>query len=274
MLKKTIAFVLSLMFVFSAFGVATVFSGVVTAGAVYYDYYDYIKLPGWGQFTAQDLTEIYNPGLTLSQVDVPAFAPENVTSVTRIYVDNSKPGEYEGHICVGSFVALNLNEINPDGNAINIQWAAKKAPSSGATLADGRDFSDDTGICFWVAHNSEGEYVGNVKINLFCLPYAGPTGYYTGDDPDMVDAMNGFVFEASKKPDEDGYVYFDFKTDFQQVDWFWRHDDGKNYSILNSANQGQYRPLPYNMMPYINAMTISFGTASTGDVFYIGDFCA
>ena len=274
MLKKTLAFILSLTFVLSAFGVATVFSGVITAGAVYYDYYEYIKLPGWGQFTAQDLTEIYNPGLTLSQVDVPDFAPENVTYATRVYVDNSKPGEYEGHICLGSFVTLNLNEINPDGNPINIQWAAKRAPSSGATLADGRDFSDDTGICFWVAHNSAGEYVGGVKINLFCLPYAGPTGYYTGDDPAMVDAMNGFVFEANKTPDADGYVYFDFKTDFQQVDWFWRQDDGKNYSILNAANQGKYRPLPYNMMPYINAMTISFGTASTGDVYYIGDFCA
>ena len=271
MFKKSTAMILSLLFAFSAFGAATLFSGVITAGAVYYDYYNYEKLPGWSEFTAQDLTEIYNPGLSLSQCDVPSFAPERVEKVTKIDVINSRPGEYAGHITLGSFVELNIGEINPDNNPINLQWCAKKAPSSGASLAGGRDFSDDTGICFWVAHNTAGEWVGSVKINLFCLPYAGPTAYYTGDDPDMVGAMNGFCFEASKTPDADGYLYFDFKTDFEQVDWFWKHDDGKNYSIFSGNGK---RPLPYNMLPYINAMSITIDTASDGDVFYIGDFCA
>ena len=272
MFKKAIAMVLSLMFAFSAFGIATVFSGVITAGAVYYDYYVYDKLPGWSQFTAQDLGELYNPGLSLSQADVPAFAPERVTGVTKIDVINSKPGDYEGHILAGSFVELNINEINPDNNPINVQWCAKKAPSSGVSFSGGHDFSDDTGLCFWVAHNGEGEWIGNVKINLFTLPYAGPTGYYTGSDPDMVDAPNGFCFEAKKDPDQDGYVYFDFKTDFEQIDWFWRHDDGKNYSIFTPGN-GK-RPMPYNALSSIGAITVSFSTASAGDVFYIGDFCA
>ena len=271
MFKKTLAMILSLMFAFSAFGIATVFSGVITAGAVYYDYYNYIKLPGWSEFTSQDLTEIYNPGLSLSQGDVPSYAPANVDKVTKIDVINSKPGDYPGHITIGSFVELNIGEINPDNNPINLQWCAKKAPSSGASFAGGHDFSDDTGFCFWVAHNNEGEWIGNVKINIFCLPYAGPTAYYTGDDPAMEGALNGFCFEASKTPDADGYLYFDFKTDFEQVDWFWKHDDGKNYSIFSGNGK---RPLPYNMLPYINAMSITIDTASDGDVFYIGDFCA
>ena len=271
MFKKTLATILSLVFAFSAFGVATLFGGVITAGAVYYDYYKSIKLPGWSEFTSQDLTEIYNPGLSLSQGDVPSYAPANVDKVTKIDVINSKPGDYPGHITIGSFVTLNIGEINPDNNPINLQWCAKKAPSSGATFAGGRDFSDDTGFCFWVAHNGEGEWIGNVKINLFCLPYAGPTSYYTGDDPDMEDAMNGFCFEASKTPDADGYLYFDFKTDFEQIDWFWKHDDGKNYSVFSGNGK---RPLPYNALPHINAISITIGSASDGDVYYIGDFCA
>ena len=277
MLKKTIAFILSLMFVFSALGVVTLFSGVLTAGAVYYDYYNYISLPGWGDFTEQDLTELHNPGLELSQVDAPDFAPERVTKATKIVVNDSRPVDYqgatgyEGIVTLASFVALNLGEINPDNNPINIQWCAKKSPSSDVSFAGGRDFSDDTGFCFWIGHNEGREY-GGVKINIFCLPYAGPTGYYTGDDPKMEDAMNGFVFEAKKTPDEDGYVYFDFKTDFVQVDWFWKFDDGKNYSILSHENIK--RPLPYNALPYINAITITLGSASVGDSYYIGDFCA
>ena len=271
MFKKTLAMILSLMFAFSAFGIATVFSGVITAGAVYYDYYNYIKLPGWSEFTSQDLTEIYNPGLSLSQGDVPSYAPANVDKVTKIDVINSKPGDYPGHITIGSFVELNIGEINPDNNPINLQWCAKKAPSSGASFAGGHDFSDDTGFCFWVAHNNEGEWIGNVKINIFCLPYAGPTAYYTGDDPAMEGALNGFCFEASKTPDADGYLYFDFKTDFEQIDWFWKHDDGKNYSVFSGNGK---RPLPYNILPYIDAITITIGSASDGDVFYIGDFCA
>lgn len=121
MFKKTTALLLSLLFAFSAFGAASLFSGVISAGAVYYDYYDYIGLPGWSQFTAQDLTEIYNPGLSLSQTAAPSYAPERVTNVTKIDVINSKPGEYEGHIQIGSFVQLNIGEINPDNNPINIQ---------------------------------------------------------------------------------------------------------------------------------------------------------
>ena len=52
MFKKPIAFVLSLLFMFSAFAVSTVFEGVITAEAVYYDYYAYHSLPGFGAFTA------------------------------------------------------------------------------------------------------------------------------------------------------------------------------------------------------------------------------
>ena len=277
MLKKTIAFVLSLMFVFSAVGVATLFNGVLSAGAVYYDYYEYISLPGWSDFTEQDLTELHNPGLTLSQADVPANAPERVTKVTKIDVLNSHPVDYEGdqgydgHIKIASFVALNLGEINPDNNPINLQWCAKKAPSSGASFAGGRDFSDDTGFCFWVGHNG-GAGSGSVKINVFCLPFAGPTDYYTGNDPAMEGARSGFVFESEKRIDEDGYVYFDFKTDVWQVDWWWKYDDGNNYSVL--THDKVTRALPYNALPYIDAISIILTSASAGDTFYVGDFCA
>ena len=276
MLKKTIAFVLSLMFVLSAIGVATLFNGVLSVGAVYYDYYNYTSIPGWSDFTEQDLTEIHNPGLVLSQVDAPAFAPEHVTKATKIEVVNSQPVDFQGDtpysgvVKIGSFVPLNLGEVHEGGDKTNLQWCAKKAPSSGATLAGGHDFSDDTGICFWVGHNDASEY-STIRINIFCLPYAGP-GYYTGDDPAMDGAPEGFCFQAEKKPDADGYIYMDFKTDFKQIDWVWKFDDGKNYNIWSHGDVR--RPLPYNALPYINAMSITFFSASAGDSYYIGDFCA
>ena len=269
MFKKTISFALSLIFTLAAFGAGTLFAGVISAGAVIYDYYIYTPLPGWSEFTAQDLTELYNPGAVAEQVAAPANAPEGVTDVTKFTVTNDHPGQYAGFVNVGSFVTLNLGEINPSDEKINIQWAAKKYPSSGATFSGGYDFIDESGICFWVGQD-DGSYPYTVKINLFAVPSKGPSGYYTGDDQVMIDSVEGFCFEAQKSPDADGYVYLDFKTDFMQIDWFWKGDDGNNYTVFNHGYVK--RPMPYNALKILSGMTIEFRGASVGTEYYIGDF--
>ena len=264
MLKKTTSFILSLIFVLTAFGIGTLFGGVIGAGAIYYDYYTLNALPGWDAFTDADLAELYGPGASLSHVDAPAGAPERVTKATAFTITNPKPGDWMGYINVGSFVFFNPEDTD------NIQWCAKNTPSSGATITGGHDFSEDSGICLWIGMEG-GAYTEDLKINIFTVPSKGTS--YSGTDEAMLDAPMGFCFEATKRPDEDGYIYYDFKTDFSQVDWFWKQDDGNNYSIISDPTNGK-RPLPYNIMTLISGMRIEFKGASLGDVFYIGDFCA
>ena len=228
MFKKATSFILSLVFVLTAFGVSTLFGGVIGAEAVYYDYYTYISLPGWGAFSDADLAELYHPGAEGAQVAAPANAPERVTSATAFTVTNSKPGSYVGYVNLCSYVFYNPADTD------NIQWCAKDTPSSGKTITDGYDFGEDSGICFWVGRN-DGNCTDPVKINLFIVPAKGTA--YSGSDPVMIENPMGFCFEATVRPDEDGYVYYDFKTDFSQIDWFWNHDDGKNYSIYNGYSK-------------------------------------
>ena len=270
-MKRFLSIVLSVIFALTAIGIFTLFGGAIGAGAVFYDYYSYTSLPGWSEFTAEDLTELFNPGAVLEQVDAPDFAPESVTTATKFTIIDDHPGAYTGHINVGSFVTLNLGEINPTDEAINIQWAAKKYPSSGATFSGGHSFIDDSGICFWIGGN-DGSYINSVKINLFAVPSKGPSGYYTGDDQVMIDSVEGFCFEAQKTPDADGYVYFDFKTDFMQIDWFWKGDDGNNYTVFNHGYVK--RPIPYNALEIVSGIDLYFTGASVGSEYYLADFRA
>ena len=262
MFKKATSFILSLVFVLTAFGVSTLFGGVIGAEAVYYDYYTYISLPGWGAFSDADLAELYHPGAEGAQVAAPANAPERVTSATAFTVTNSKPGSYVGYVNLCSYVFYNPADTD------NIQWCAKDTPSSGKTITDGYDFGEDSGICFWVGRN-DGNCTDPVKINLFIVPAKGTA--YSGSDPVMIENPMGFCFEATVRPDEDGYVYYDFKTDFSQIDWFWNHDDGKNYSIYNGYSK---RPLPYNIMDKISGIRVELQNAQKDDVYYLADFCA
>ena len=266
-MKKTLSFTLALVFVLSAFGAATLFSGVIGAGAVFYDYYTYTPLPGWSEFTPADLTELHNPGATVSQDGVPDFAPDSVENATKFVITNSKPGTYEGIVDVGSYINYNLGEINSDGNPINAQWSAKGTPSSGATFNGGHDFSDDSGFCFWIAQNGAPASFA-VKINIFAVPCCGPYGEETPAGEDTI----GFVYEAKETPDSDGYVYFDFKTDFYQVDWYWKDDEGQNHTCLGGDETR--RPLPYNMIHLISGITVTLNWAHVDDVYYIGDFRA
>ena len=271
MFKKPIAFVLSLLFMFSAFAVSTVFEGVITAEAVYYDYYAYHSLPGFGAFTAEDLKEIHTPGLSGEQASAPASAPDRIDSVTKFTVTSTTTGEYQGNVGLTSYTVLNLGEINTSGEPINEQWVAKKYPSSGATITGDIDLTEYSGICFWVGKN-DSNYDNSITVNLFAVPSQGPTGYYTGTDEVMIYSTLGFCFETRTSPDEDGYVYLDFKNDFYQVDWWWKHDDGKNYTCLDG--DFSTRPLPMNALELISGISISLRTDTVGDVFYIGDFCA
>ena len=269
MFKKLTAFVLAFLFVFAAFGVSTVFNGTIVADAVYYDYYEYTSLPGWIAFTEQDLDEIYTEGFDIQQVAAPAQAPEKIDKATQFTVVNTNAGQYANHMYLTSYIMPNLGEIHEGGEPINVQWAAKKYPSSGATIMGDYDFSNASGICFWLGKN-DSVYTGKVTINIFAVP--SKSVYYTGDDTAISESTPGFCFAAEVYPDEDGYVYLDFKTDFYQVDWYWLHDDGKNYNCL--GGEKFYLPLPLNMRHLINGMSINLISDTVGDQFYIGDLCA
>lgn len=269
MLKKLTALALSLVFVFSLLGLSTILSGVISVGAVYYDYYNYTTLPGFTEFTEQDFKEIFLLGVEGSQVTPPSNAPARVDKATKFTVTNPNADQWPGRVTITSFV--NMNSGQADQITFNLQWTAKKYPSSGATLCGGYDFSNASGFSFWIGRNNENE-ARSVKINIFAVP--SQSVYYEGDDPVMTESTMGFVYEATKSPDADGYVYFDFKTDFSQVDWWWKDDDGNNHSVLNPGNENLKVPLPMNMRDKINGMSMTLLTDTVGDEFYIGDFCA
>ena len=53
-MKKTVSMLLAVLFALTAFGVSTLFGGVLGAGAVFYDYYESTQFPGLCAFNADD----------------------------------------------------------------------------------------------------------------------------------------------------------------------------------------------------------------------------
>ncbi len=260
-MKRTISIMLAVLFTFTAFGITTLFGGVFTVGAEFLDYFNYVAIPGFGAFSESALKQVLQPSTNTFEGFSTDFAPA---------------GEYEGKIA--KFTVATLDEwggtgvrtFNRDWNysedvdAGNANWAAN-GPIDGTTIFgdSGLTFEDATGFMFWAGIDGA-NYNDEVKVTLYQIPCKGP--YYNAGE--YAERPVGFVYECrSKRADADGYIYLDFKTDFEQVDWWSRDDEG-----INRSGQGVF-PVPASKLPLIGGMQIRFARgAEVGSSLYVGDF--
>ena len=275
-MKRTISTLLAVLFALTAFGVTALFGGVLGAGAVFYDYYEYTQFPGLNSFDADDYSLAWKKGIEfagLSSDCLPAGDPvDNVASFTVV-----TPDKYGG-VSLGT---MRQRNADPECNSQNHDysdspnWTANDKLNGKDIFGDsGLDFEDATGVCFWVGLNGSA-YGSTIKLSLFTVPSQGP--YYVKSEDgttEMGNYQKGFVYTADNgRPDEDGYYYFDFKSSFHQVDWWSVDDDGINW--YKQANGGAIpnAPFPASKLPYVNAFQIRFNSGvQQGDTLYVGDF--
>ena len=268
MFKKTISFVLSLLFVLTAFGAATVFGGALGASAEFFDYYQYTPFPGLDAFTAEDFELAWLPRSSYGG-RTSDFMPDD-SAADSVMILNVDTTDQWGGCSVSSVWLRNVdaenNTLGKDLDGPN--WAAKSKPNGKDIFGDtGLTFENANGFCFWVGHNG-GVFNGTARIAIFNIPAKGP--YYAKSEDgstDMADYEWGFLYESDQiRPDQDGYFYYDFKTEFKQVDWWSKDDDG-----VNQYNKGK-TPVPESKIPQINGIQIRFDGLQAGDVLYIGDW--
>ncbi len=280
-MKKILATLLATMFVLTGFGLTTVFSGVI-AGAEFYDYYIYTKLPGFSNFTDEELA-------MFQATHAGNGYNESIDGIGNVVSWPLTTPDQWGGFRIYSIWGRNLkagNHSNKDvTNMPDPDWAAQDT-INGKTIMGDYSFEDQNGIAMWVGINGR-PYTGKFSITLKKVPSAGVffTGIIDEENPagSTVDQLQeggqGFSYESiAKYPDEDGYVHFDFKTDFKQVDWWSKDDDGINRSVYEDSdgdgipNGNDYVwPVPQSKYKDISGFTFSVGNADVGDVISIGD---
>ena len=274
-MKKFLSALLASILVLTAFGASTVFGGVIGAGAIY-DYLIYTSIPGFSIFTDAELAMIQNryvgPGVNETIANV---GP--VVTWTRTGTNN-----WGGVEIYGAY-ARNLkkgNHTNSDepGDMPDATWAAKDTINGKTVLGDG-SFEDEEGICFWVGLNGE-PYTGRVSVRLWQVPCAGPffngaldseIGDHNADE--LNSYGNGFQYcSRSKTPDADGYVHFEFKTDFYQADWWSVDDEGQPRQGTLYENQvPNYWPVPESKIAQISGFSFSVENVGENGRISIGD---
>lgn len=263
-MKRIVSTLLALMFVFSAFSVTSVFSGII-AEAEFYDYFIYTRIEGFHSFTDEELAK---------------FEIRNTTNVVNGMVGDmqvlqwelTKPDEWNCYD-LRLFYGRNMKAANnTEGVDINGMDAALDFVNGKSLMGD-LTFKGQNGISFWVGKNGE-NYNGELAITLKKAPCKGP--YFSGklDNEEGRTAEElaaeglGFSYESiGKHPDADGYVHFDFQTDFKQVDWWSTDDNG-----VNQSGQG-VQPIPKSKYKDISAFKFNIRNADVGDVITIGDIC-
>ncbi|MBQ9557628.1 MAG: hypothetical protein IJU94_03385 [Clostridia bacterium] len=294
-MKKTLSMLLAVMFALTAFGVTTVFGGVLGAGAVFYDYFEYVSIPGFTAFTEAEMQKAWTTSCNFSGFSSD-YKPDGVDKVATFTC--TSPDKYSG--MVAATMELKNSELSSWGGPLDsCIWGANNTLGGKDFLgntsdADGKIIFETSfemndvlasGFCFWTGVNG-GHYDGSVKIQLFTVPCKGPA-YATSNDgsTDMAKYDTGFVYECDGvRPDEDGYVYFDFKTDFFQCDWWSTDDDGINWYRGADPNDPDKYPhdkyhfpiskcaIPQSKIPKINGIQLRFSSVQAGDVVSIGDW--
>ncbi len=278
-MKRTLAMLLAVMFVMTGFGLTTVFSGLI-AGAEFYDYFIYTQITGFHDFTDEELSKF---------TSVHSSKPVNGTvgDMPVIQWELTSPNEW-GTYELGLLYGRNLNEGNHNDSSKTTLSVVDSACDTvnGKTVMGDLSFKGQNGISFWVGRNGQ-NFNGKVLVYVKKVPCAGP--FFTGalDDHDPMgstaDELNegglGFSYESIfKTPDEDGYVHFDFKTDFRQVDWWSVDDEGINRSVYGDVdgdgveNGSDYLwPIPKSKIPDISGFMFKIQDADPSDVITIGD---
>ncbi|MBR5942938.1 MAG: dockerin type I repeat-containing protein [Clostridia bacterium] len=270
-MKKTISMLLAVLFALTAFGVVTLFGGVLGAGAAFYDYYEYVSFPGYNAFVPADfdLAWMNHDRITFTGL-TDAYMPEGAL-VDKVALFEITGTDQHGQISFGTMRQRNADpENNHQGEDFHNSpnWTANDKLNGKDIFGDsGVTFAETNGFCFWVGLNGA-PFTGSVKVALFSVPTKGP--YYKQSEDgstDMAGYPRGFVFSSDlKKADEDGYVYFDFKTDFKRTDWWTTDDDGED--LPKDVNC----QVPQKVLAAANALEIRYTNVQTGDKLYVGDF--
>ena len=294
-MKKTLSMLLAVMFALTAFGVTTIFGGVLGAGAVFYDYFEYVSIPGFTAFTEAEIQKAWRTSCNFSGFSTD-YKPDGVDKVATFTC--TSPDSYGGMVAA-TMELKNSNMSSWGGPLDSCIWGANNTLGGKDFLGNTSDADGNivfetsfemndvlaSGFCFWTGVNG-GHYDGSVKIQLFTVPCKGPA-YATSNDgsTDMSKYGTGFVYECDGvRPDEDGYVYFDFKTDFFQCDWWSTDDDGINWYRGADPNDPEKYPhdkyhfpiskcaIPQSKIPKINGIQLRFSSVQSGDVLSIGDW--
>ncbi|MBO4584223.1 MAG: dockerin type I repeat-containing protein [Clostridia bacterium] len=279
-MKKTLSMLLAVLFALTAFGATALFGGVLGASAVFYDYYEYISVPGFTAFTEAEMANAWTTAGNFSGFSSD-YLPEGSDVEKVATFTSTTPDKWGGGVM--ATMELKNSELSSWGSALDsCIWGANMTLGGkdifGNTLDDDgvlvweNSFEDCAGFCIWVGING-GHYDGSVKIQLFTIPCKGPAYDKSNNGTtDMAQYGTGFVYECDgNKADEDGYVYFDFKTDFFQCDWWSTDDEGVNHFRTDDPHK---YPIPQSKIPYINGIQFRFSNLQAGDVIYIGDMKA
>ena len=260
-MKKTVSLLLAVLFSLTAFGLTAIFGGVIGAGAEFYDYFDYVKIPAFEAFTPEGINDQrnkYTEFIGFTDDILPAGNPVDKVATFR----STAVGDW-GEIFLRTF---KKRSSVPGDTGESANWTANG-------YIDGYDIFGDTGltlegasgITMWVTIDGE-ICTGDVILMLHQVPAQGP--YYTVSDDtneqDMLDAPAGAVYALRTHSDIDGYVYFDFKN-FSQEDW-WSLDDDGNNQFGNGATG-----IPKNKLPILNGFQLIIVDGHRDAIVRIGD---
>ena len=185
-MKKLLSVMLATLFVLTAFGVTTIFGGVISAGA-FYDYYVYTSIPGFSIYTDAELAKIQN-GFFSAGVNETVDGIGNVVSWTR-----TGSNQWGGGELYGAF-GRNLKQGNHNNSDVtdmpDATWAAKDTIGGKTVMGvlgseDYKSFAGEDGIVIWFGLNGQ-PYTGKVSLRLWQVPCAGPffIGALDADDGD------------------------------------------------------------------------------------------
>ena len=289
-MKRFLSMLLAAVFMLTAFGVTTVFSGFISVGALY-DYYLYDKLPGYSIFTDEELAKMTNmftaPGY--NEV-IDGVGPV----VTYEFIVNSYWGWAGNEWRSFSVYNGQARNIKASSNSLHndfkdMTWASIDTVGNKTFLGEmgtpeyeavAEKLIDQDGVAFWVGLNGQ-PYTGPVSVTLMQYPATGP--YFTmnldddtGDHTAEEIARYGIGFRYSsiaKQTDEYGYIHFDFKSDFHQGDWWSEDDEGVNWWEKYNGTNIPNSPVPENALSRLSGLniTLAAGHVNVGDKVSIGD---
>lgn len=235
----------------------------LTAAAVQPSYYEFVEIPGFSAWTDAELAMLTNE-YTSAPVHTTENVPEGVAESVKFTA--TSVSAYSSIAVATGYCRNARTATNPPG----MEWGAMSL-INGKTILGDKSIADCDGICLWVG-GTGGRYEGRVKIQLFLAECRGP--YFRGCDDggtDLDNAPIGYRYESiEKNTDEDGYIYFDFDTDFRQVDWWSVDDEGVNQSVYQT-DDNNIQPLPEKVRDTFNGISVVALSATVGTVVYIAD---
>lgn len=263
MMKKTLASVLAVCMLLSVIGSFAIFGMSASAAP---NYYEFVQLPGFTVWTNEELAmhDCATLGYTSAPVHSTDSLPAGVDDAIK-YTITKLTSDWRA-VKINTSYTRNF-KTSPDAG---IEWGAK-SKINGKDLVGDVDLSGYDGIAFWVGTDG-GAYTGKFKIQLFLSESKGT--FYNGTDDglnDLDDAPVGFLYESDTKyADEEGYFYFDFDTEFRQVDWWSTDDDGVSQSVYDIGEVNT--PLPEKVITSFDGIQLITSDIPVGTNVYLADF--